>query len=86
MCLFGSVSLRSSGKTKPEGANEETGNVLKDALRRQEEDTEEPSLSLCPGVEVSKLARTWSQVICAAAALGRDVAWERLSAGRIIEA
>lgn len=59
----------SSKKTNYPEANEkeEIGNVLKNALRREEEDTEEPSLSLCPSVEVFKLAGTGSQVICAGA-------------------
>jgi len=41
--------------------------MYSDALRREEEDTEEPSLSLCPGVEVFKLAGTGSQAICGGA-------------------
>lgn len=58
----------SSRKTNPEAnEKEETGNVLKNAPRREEEDTEEPNLSLSPAVEVFKLAGTGSQVIRAGA-------------------
>lgn len=46
---------------------EETGKVLKNALRREAGDTEEPSLSLCPRTQVLKLARTGRHVICAGA-------------------
>lgn len=58
----------SSRKTNPEAnEKEETGNVLKNAPRREEEDTKEPNLSLSPAVEVFKLAGTGSQVIQAGA-------------------
>lgn len=81
----------SSRKTNPE-ANE-TGNVLKNTLRSEEEDTEEPNLSLCPVGEVFKLAGMGSQVIYAGAQApllqrGQMLHWvgmshgERLSAGR----
>lgn len=71
-------------KTNPE-ANErkETGNVLKNALRREADDTEEPSLSVCPSTEVLKDREScdlcWSTGTSPAemadAALGQDVSW-----------
>lgn len=55
-------------KTNPKvNEKEETGKVLKNALRREADDIEEPSLSLCPSTEILKLARTGSHVICAGA-------------------
>lgn len=54
--------------TNPEAnEKEKTGNALKNAMRREEEDMEDTSLSLCPSVEVFGLAGTGNQVICAGA-------------------
>lgn len=55
-------------ETNPEAnEREEAGNVLKNALRREADDTGMPSLSLCPSTEVVKLARTGSHVVYAGA-------------------
>lgn len=74
-------------ETNPEAnEREEMGKVLKNALRREADDTEEPSLSLCPSTEVLESAGTrescdlcWSTGTSPAeradAALGQDVSW-----------
>lgn len=64
VCL-GACHLEISSRRTNSEANEkeETGNALKNALRGQEEGTEESRLSLCPGVEAFNLAGTGSQVI-----------------------